>query len=354
MRSHTSQQQIQRLEVGASWRPDQVNTWFPPDCQRRYIEAIVGQSGLTRRQATCFVRLWGYAHLQQGKAPIQALDRHQAIFSCSHADAADLFYCDRATGSDRSAGMMIDQLVAKHLVRREPFDGTQTRLSLQVPKAFLPAAPVPLGELQPDAFDGRCDAPLVARILEESYSWMGPRSEATSFKMTRVLRQWAAQYPAGLRVLRAADQSPLGLSVLFPVHARCEEQFHLPPSGSLHLSTLAHEDPIGVATPGDMDCYTVFVRSWQLAPRCWNYATASLMLQDSKATLTQMQRDFPNLCDIYTIPIHPRLETFALTLGFKAMTADPASSLRWLYMPLDRFLALDVDEALVEFDFGDR
>ncbi|MEO0406571.1 MAG: hypothetical protein AAF289_04390 [Cyanobacteria bacterium P01_A01_bin.135] len=337
-------------------RPDQVNLWFPPEQQQHYIDRMVDQSGLTRRQAICFVRLWGYAHLQSGSAPpIQTLSPHQGIFYCSHSDAANLFYCDRPTGSDRSAGMMLDQLVAKRLVRREPFDGTQTRLSLQVPSTFLPAESVPLSTVYPDTFDLRCDAPLVAAILEASYSWMRLRPAATSFKMTRVLRQWAGQYPDGLRVLRTeADHSPVGLSVFFPVHSSCEEQFHLSPSGSLYLSTANREDPIRVAAPEDPDCYVVFVRSWQLAPRCWNYGMACLMLQDSQETLGRMQREFPNLCDIYTITIHPRLEAFALALGFKVMKTDPASSLSWLYLPLDRFLALDVDEALVEFDFGDR
>jgi len=34
------------------------------------------------------------------------------------------------------------------------------------------------------------------------------------------------------------------------------------------------------------------------------------------------------------------------------MKADPNSSLRWIHMPLDQFLELDIDEALVEFDFS--
>ncbi|MGB3614543.1 MAG: hypothetical protein WBA10_12190, partial [Elainellaceae cyanobacterium] len=72
-----------------------VNSWFPPDCQQRYIDIIVGQSGLTRRQAICFVRLWGYAHLQGGSPlPITTLSRHQDTFCCSHHAAADLFYYD--------------------------------------------------------------------------------------------------------------------------------------------------------------------------------------------------------------------------------------------------------------------
>jgi len=331
-----------------------VNSWFPSDCQQRYIDIIVGQSGLTRRQATCFVRLWGYAQLQRDSPlPIDILSRQQDQLYCSHAMAADLFYYDRNSGSDRSAGMMIDQLVAKHLVKREPFDGTCTRLSLQIPEGFLPAPSVLPKQFYLDAFEPRCDAPIVASMLEESYSWMSQKTAATSFKMTKVLRQWASQYPGGLRVLRTdLDREPVGLSVFFPVHASCEEQFHLPPSDSLHLSTINSDDPIQIATPGDTECCTVFIRSWQIKPCYWSYGTACQMLQDSQATLAQMQQAFPNLCDIYTITIHPRLEAFALALGFKGMKSDPNSALRWLYMPLDRFLATNIDDALVEFDFA--
>ncbi|MGC1526179.1 MAG: hypothetical protein WA783_09005, partial [Phormidesmis sp.] len=83
----------------------------------------------------------------------------------------------------------------------------------------------------------------------------------------------------------------------------------------------------------------------------WSYEAAGLLFQDSQNTLKQMQEDFPNLCDIYSITIHPRLEAFALTLGFKALKSDSDSSLRWLYMSLDKFLALDYEDALLNFDF---
>lgn len=331
-----------------------INLWFPPVHQDRYIQHLVGQSGLTRRQATCFVRLWGYAHLQQGQAPpITGLSGHVGTFDCSHSQAADLFYSDHHRGSERSAGMMIDQLVTKHLVRREPFDGGPTRLRLQIPDSFLPKESSAQGtQLYADAFNVRTDASLVAAFLEESYSWVSQRSEVTSFKITKVLRQWATQYPHGLRVLRkVADDEPVGFAAFFPTHPDSEEKFHRPPSVSLHLSTLDDQDPIQVAAPGDERCYAVFVRGWQIHLHYWNYATACQLLQDSQATLTQMQEGYPNLCDIYTITIHPRLEALALALGFRAMKADPHSSLRWYYTPLDHFLRLDVDEALVEFDF---
>ncbi|MEM6838637.1 MAG: hypothetical protein AAF609_17500 [Cyanobacteria bacterium P01_C01_bin.120] len=337
-------------------RPHQVHEWFPLTQQEFYINAITGQFGLTRRQATCFVRLWGYASTQSSirQVPIRELQRLVDTFICSHREAADLFYCDQMRGSERSAGMMINQLVAKHLVRREPFDGGPTRLGLQVPESFLPEISPSSGiQLYPDAFDVRKDASRVAVFLEDVYSWVSQRSETTSFKIIQVLRRWATNYPAGLRVMRTeVDGEPVGFAAFYPTHPDSEEQFHLPPSSSLHLSTLEGDDPIQIASPGDEMCYAVFVRSWQIKPPYWNYATVCQFLQDAQATLTRMQQEeFPNLCDIYAISIHPSLEALAFALGFKPMKSDLGSSLRWIHMPLDQFIHLDIDEILVEYDF---
>jgi len=342
--------------MSAQLQPGNLNEWFPLARQTLYVDAIAGQFGLTRRQATCFVRLWGYASLQSPirQIPIKTLQRSVDTFACSHREAAELFYCDQQRGSERSAGMMIDQLVAKHLVRREPFDGGPTRLSLQVPDSFLPETSTLSGtQLYTDAFDVRKDASRVAIFLEDVYSWVSQRSETTSFKIIQVLRRWAAEYPAGLRVMRTeADDEPVGFAAFYPTHPDSEEKFHLPPSSSLHLSTLDGDDPIQMASPGDEMCYAVFVRSWQIKPPYWNYPTVCQFLQDAQETLKQMQEAFPNLCDLYTITIHPNLEALAFALGFKPMKADPASSLRWIHIPLDQFIQLDIDEALVEYDFG--
>jgi hypothetical protein len=209
-------------------------------------------------------------------------------------------------------------------------------------------------QLYTDAFNVRQDASRVAVFLEDVYSWVSQRSETTSFKIIQVLRRWAAEYPAGLRVMRTeADHEPVGFAAFYPTHPDSEEQFHLPPSSSLHLSTLDGHDPIQIAAPGDAMCYAVFVRSWQIKPPYWNYATVCQFLQDAQTTLKQMQQEaFPNLCDIYTITVHPNLEALAFALGFKPMKSDLGSSLRWIHMPLDQFVALDIDEALVEYDFG--
>lgn len=335
--------------------PHTVNEWFPLAHQNRYVETISGQFGLTRRQATCFVRLWGYGALKSSPQtlPLTTLGKSIASFDCSHREAAELFYCDQTRGSERSAGMMVNQLAAKHLVRRDPFDGGPTRLALQIPESFLPQSlSVSSTQLYADTFDARKDATRVSLFLEESYSWMNPQSDTASYQIIRSLRRWASLYPEGLRVLRTkADHEPIGFAVFHPVHPDSEKNFHLPPSSSLHLSTMDDHDPIRIALSPDEDCYAVFVRSWQIKSPYFNYPTACQFLQDTKVTLTHMQAAFPSLCDIYTIAIHPRLEMLAFTLGFKPMKADPDSALRWIHMPLDQFLALDIDAALVEFDF---
>lgn len=332
----------------------EINQWFPVDVQHRYVDQVVGQSGLTRRQAICFVRLWAYACYQQDQIQLQTLSSEVNQLTCSHSEAADLFYSDQARGSERAAGLMINQLVKKHLVKRTTFDGYPSQLSLQIPPSFLPqTAPEKPTEVKADAFDARCDAPLVASFMDESYSWVSQRTENTSFKITRVLRRWATQYPQGLRVLRqVTDEVPVGCAAFYPAHPNSEAMFHSPPSASLHLVTLDDTDPIQLASPGDPECYVVFVRAWQFKPEYWSYANVCEFLADSQATLRLMQQEFPNLSDIYTITIHPSLEAFAAALGFKPMKADPASSLRWYYIALDHFLALDGDETLVEFDFS--
>jgi hypothetical protein len=343
------------MQMSALPSPINVNEWFPLPRQQAYVDAIAGQFGLTRRQATCFVRLWGYATLQTSPklAPLKTLQRSVGTVVCSHREAADLFYCDQRRGSERSAGMMINQLVARNLVRRDPFDGGPTRLSLNVPESFVPQTAMAQTAVYTESFNGRRDAVRVANLLEASYDWINQRAAATSFNITKGLRHWAREYPAGLRVLKTlATDEVIGFAAFHPTAPESEENFHLPPSYSLHLSTFEGHDPVKIASQGDEECYTVFVRSWQIHPLFWNYGTVCQFLQDGQTTLQTMHTDFPNLCDIYTISIHPDLERLALALGFKPMRADPNSALRWLHLCLDTFLELDIDEALAEFEFS--
>ncbi|MEB3210728.1 MAG: hypothetical protein VKL39_05215 [Leptolyngbyaceae bacterium] len=333
-----------------------ISEWFPRTEQNRYVEAIAGQSGLTRKQATCLVRLWGYAVLQHsGKSePITSLNQQVTTVICSHRDAANLFYYDQSRGSERSAGMMIDQLVEKRLMQREPFDGGPTRLSLQIPETFIPKDANPdHSSVYADAFQVRRDTSFVATLIEDSYSWVSHQVEAPTFQITKGLRRWYEKCPNGLRVLRKeSDQEPVGFAALYPVHGDSEENFHYPPGKSLYLSTPDIEDPMKMAPPGDATCYAIFIRAWRVEWSYWNYGAVSLFLEDTQNTLRQMQAQYPNLCDVYSMAIHPRLEALASVLGFKQMKADPTSALRWIYIPLDRFLALDIDDVIADFDFS--
>ena len=342
-------------------RPNQVEELFPLELQTQYIEHIVHQPGLkiTLRQATYFVRLWGYGYLKQrgiDQAPITTLSRQIGSFYCSHSDAAELFYT-QTQGTPRAAGQMIDKLASKNLLKRGEADGVATRLSLNIPQSFELPVVEDNDTFYPEAFDPRNDATLVANILEKLYSYDPDRPESMLHNIKKGLRQWSRQYPDGLRVLRrASTKEPVGFAAFLPAHPDSEEKFDLSPSRSLHLSRLdvREEDPIQVATKGDPDCYTVFVRSWQIALNVWTYDNACNFIQDSKTTLRKIRDDFPNFSDIYTIAIHPLSEDFALTLGFRMTKADPNSSLRWLYMPLDRFLELDHEDVLLNFDYGHR
>lgn len=341
-------------------KPNAVEEWFPLDRQKKYIEHIVHQPGLkiTLRQATYFVRLWGYGYLMQRgmeHAPIITLNRQLSSFYCSHRDAADLFYT-QTHGTPRAAGQMLDKLASKKLLRRGEADGVATRLSLNIPQSFeLLEEEQEADTFFTDAFNPRNDATLVANFLEKLYSYDIERPETMLHNIKKGLRQWAIQYPDGLRVLRrTSTKEPVGFSAFLPAHPDSEEKFDLSPSRSLHLSRLnvREDNPIQVATKGDPDCYTVFVRSWQIQLNLWTYETACELIKDSQITLNKIRDDFPNLSDMYTIAIHPLSEDFALTLGFRATKADPDSALRWLYMPLDRFLELDYEDVLLNFDYN--
>jgi hypothetical protein len=50
-------------------------------------------------------------------------------------------------------------------------------------------------------------------------------------------------------------------------------------------------------------------------------------LKDTQETLRQMQVDFPNLCDLYVMILHPvyRYESLALALGFERIGSDSLS-----------------------------
>lgn len=303
--------------------------------------------GVTRRRADCFLRLWLYVFLKDAqqrqqplKPPLAAIAFPSNWVECSCREAAAVFYGDRDRGSDRSAGMMLDKLVALGLIRKQ-FDGNCTQIQIQSLPELLHRPVAETVAVLPDAFDPRSDAIPIANLLAHNYNWWSRNTNAMPYRIANILRDWAVLYGAGMRVLRRCDnQNPVGFYVIFPVARQSEIRFFNPPSQALHLSRITETDPFEAATPGDETCRTVFVRSW-IIDREYQQAIIPF-LQDAQMTLKAAQKDFPNLWDMYTLIIHPNYETLAQALGFQKTNVDPKLPIYWLYQSVDRFLAIEM------------
>ncbi|NET33276.1 MAG: hypothetical protein F6K19_14850 [Cyanothece sp. SIO1E1] len=331
--------------------PTLIDQWLPLDCQQHYVEQLRQQLKITRRRAECFIRLWAYLMVkQQGnppQSPISQLTPLAGPIPCTHREAAELFYVDTERGSDRAAGLMIDQLVKAGLVWKD-FDGNTTSLRIRaLPELLQSSASIVPVQLQPDDFNPRTDPVPVASFLARNYNWTSLTTDAISHKIVKLLRQWSQQYPTGIRVLRRCDNlQPAGIYILFPTASKSEINFFLPPSRSLHLSTAEDKDPLEMALPGDPDCLAIFVRSWMLDAPYMQSESVCQLLKDTQKTLSQMRQDFPNLCDLYIMTIHPNNEALAQALGFQKTVSDPQSTIWWMYLALDRFLDLDIEQAI--------
>ena len=342
--------------------PELIDQWFPIEQQRNYISMLLNprRVGLTRRRAECFVRLWTYLLLKQQqeigsclRQPLTQLQLPQGFVACTHREAAELFYANKDRGSDRSAGMMIDILAALGLIEKD-FDGNTVCLQIRgVPNLTqTPQSPEQV-ELLVDDFNPRTDAVPVANFLAHNYNWMSHTSTVVPHKIKKLLRSWAMQYPAGMRVLRRRDTShPVGFYVLYPVAPESEEKFSLPPSQSLHLSSASDIDPLKMAIPAKEDCTSVMVRSWMIDTPYKTWENVRRFLEDVQHTLGRMQADFPNLCDFYAMLIHPRYEQLANALGFQKIGINPKIPIHWLYMAVDQFLALDMAETVSKLEFA--
>ena len=352
--------------MASSFEPAAINQYFPVDQQQQQAALIAGRVGLTRRRAECFLRLWAYLWLKserpelgspdapEAPQPITQLERLAGPVSCTCREAAELFYAETERGSERSAGMMLDKLAALGLIDKR-FDGNTLTITIHpVPELLTPTA-AERPEVQVDAFDPRCDAIPVANFLARNYSWMNS-SDATPFQIMERLRSWAEQYSTGMRVLRRCDNlNPVGFYLLYPTQRSSEVHFFGPPSKALHLNTASEEllgtegdwqgrapkDRFEMAQPGS-DCRAVFVRSWVLQEP-YREVGQPLLLLDSQQIFTQMLQDFPSLCDIYTLMIHPSFEPFVNQLGFQRTVDDSQSSMYWMYLPLDRFLNMNFE-----------
>ncbi|MFN5513185.1 MAG: hypothetical protein ACK5CA_00110 [Cyanobacteriota bacterium] len=338
---------------------DQFHAWLPVPLYQHYLQGVMRRVGVTGRRADCFVRLWLYLWLKQAHRqaistprPLTALPPVPWI-DCSCREAAEIFYYDQERGSDRAAGMMLDKLAALNLIRKQ-FDGNVTEITIVPPPELLAETTPPAGTqcvfgiagVEPDGFDPRCDAVPIANLLSSNYNWLNRNADAISYRIANILRDWAEQYPRGMRVLRRLDnQNPVGFYALYPTRRESEIKFFAPPSQGLHLSKVSDIDPFTMAQPGDPDCRAVFVRSWMIEST-YQSQTQVLFLRDAQQTLRRMQEDFPRLMDMYTLIIHPSYAELGSRLGFQKMSTDPKLPLYWMYQALDRFLALDLEQAM--------
>jgi hypothetical protein len=348
--------------------PANLDKFFSREQERNYVSILMERGGLTRRRAEYFVRLWAYLFLKQqteqtGQAPppLTQLSLPQGSVACTHREAAELFYGHKDRGSDRAAGMMIDRLVSLGLLEKR-FDG-QT-LCLQVhPLPELLVSPTARSEepiaLEADAFNPRTDAIPTANLIARSYAELIQSNRslkdpmAASHKIVRVLRSWAQQYGAGMRVLRRQDnRNPVAIAVLYPVANESEAMFFQPFSKGVYLTADTEADPFQPAPPGDPACTAVYIRAWTIDLSYLRRDTLILLLQDTQQTLRQMRQDYPNLCDVYSAFIHPAYEELKLALGFQEVSHDKQRSYAWIYLALDHFLELNVQQVLANLKFG--
>ncbi|NJK73538.1 MAG: hypothetical protein HC849_08340 [Oscillatoriales cyanobacterium RU_3_3] len=332
----------------------ELNAWYSQSQRRAAASLLMKRVGVTRTRAECFIRLWVYLlvkQLQESqpklKPPLSKLQLLETEIQCTHREAAELFYCDSDRGSDRAAGMMLDMLEALELITKH-FDGNATVIEIQpVPEILDPAESENPVQLKVDDFNPRCDAIPVANLLATNYNWMNRNNNAVPRNIARILRVLAGQYSKGMGVLRRCDNfQPVGFYLLYPTAAESEVNFFNAPSKSLHLSSVSDVDPFKIAVPGDENCLSVFVRSW-IIDQPYFEAYRIPLLEHIQQVLCEMKKDFPNLCDLYTLMIHPRYEKMSLALGFQKTNSDSQLSVYWMYLALDRFLALDIKVALV-------
>jgi hypothetical protein len=330
---------------------EHLHQWLPEARYHQYRNLLMARVGMTRRRADCFLRLWLYLILKEGSQcqslpehPLKALHFPGGWVECSCREAAEVFYSDRERGSDRSAGMMLDKLVALGLIRKQ-FDGNCTQIEIQpIAELLTSAAEATLPAVVSDGFDLRSDAVPIANLLATNYNWLNRNTETVPYRIANILRDWADQYATGMRVLRRCDnQNPVGFYALYPTTRECEIKFFAPPSQGLHLSQVTEVDPFAMATPGDEQCRAVFVRSWMIE-QPYQAQSRAAFLQDAQHTLGAMRHDFPNLMDLYTLIIHPSYAELAYALGFQKTSADPKLPLYWMYQALDRFLDLNLPE----------
>ena len=334
-------------------KPSEVSQWFPRHRQLHYIEKLIGRLGLTRCRAEYFVRLCGYLYLKEQliqereiQVPLVQLKTPSKWVPCSCREAKEVFYLNIDKGSERSAGQMIDKLKQLRLVEKRPTGDT---FDLYIP--LLPEFIESLDleddrSLFIDEFNCRRDPVIIANLITSNYDWMETKAELLTLRIKNLLIDWSTQYSKGMRVLRREDnKNPVGFYILFPVKDTSEKRFFEPASRGLHISAISDEDPFNIAIPGEDLCRSIFARSWVIDESYRDEGQPQL-LKDVQLTIQAMIKDFPNLCDLYTLIIHPNYESLARYLGFQKITGDTQSSVYWVYLPIDSFLEKDIPDQL--------
>lgn len=339
--------------------PSVLDTFFSREQQNNYVLALLGRGGLTRRRAEYFVRIWAYLLLKQEQEvnrPLQPLSQlvpTEQLVSCTHREAAELFYGNKERGSDRAAGMMIDQLVALGLLEKR-FDGQTLCLKIRpLPELAISPKSEGLLQLQADDFNPRTDAIPIAGLIRQTYAMAADDTSIAPQRIARILRQWGNDYPTGLRVLRRCDNlNPVGVSILYPTASDSEDVFSRPPAKSFYMTSNLEVDPVKMAQPGDKNCVAVYIRAWLLDPAYLKRPYICELLQDTQTALKQMLADYPNLCDLYSPVIHPLYEELRMALGFQK-TCEEHRPFYWVYLSLDRYLELDIEQAISTLRLGE-
>lgn len=329
-----------------------IDLWFSKERQTQIIERLISSQnvGVTEKRAKYLVRLCIYLCIKQQltlqphtQPPLSALSIPKTFIDCSHREAHMLFYRDQERGSERAAGMMIKNLHRLGFITYR-FNGNVTQVIVQpLPELLEKSSSKPNAELKVDAFDPRGDAIPISALLADNYNWMNHNTRTIPHRISNLLRQWAVQYNKGMRVLRREDnQNPVGFYLLYPITTDCEQVFVGPPNEGLHLGSLNDIDPFEMAQPGDSTCKSLFVRSW-IIEEDYQQTHLAFFLKDVQSTLKEMQEDFPNLCDLWTLIIHPSYDRLATQVGFQRINRHTGNTLYWMYQSLDRFLALDME-----------
>jgi hypothetical protein len=338
-----------------------IENYFPTEQRRKYVSRLQGQVGLTRIRAEYFVRLWGYLLFKQQEdlrhalqKPLTELDVPEGFISCTHQEAADLFYYDKERGSERAAGMMIDNFVNLGLIDKQ-FDGNSLSIRIRPQAKNLNfVEEQALAKLEMDIFNPRTDAIPIAHLLIHTYGVLKTKNTLAPQQIARKLRVWAQRYIISMRVLRRTDNHhPVGFYVIYPTGGESEENFFLPPSKSIYLTSELETDPVKMANQGDLDCTSVFLRSFSIDSHYMQRNNLCLLLKDIQNTLRQMQSAFPSLWDLYSMALNPSDEKLASALSFqKTGQPDPQLRIHWIYTSVDHFVQLDIDKALSKLEFA--